>query len=198
MMRHAMVSLLILFSLLLPSCTDSRPPVESGTPTPVQGASPRIGPALFDGLNAREALALANKWGTTTPEVQSFVDTEAVKVTFKKSGKTVEIPLPNDQLVVAFAPYISKTHPCQIHYMSGCQGELIETTVKVTATAADGTILLDEEITTMKNGFLELWLPRNQEIMVTREALGRNAEGRIGTFPRSTTCITTFQLPYPD
>jgi predicted small secreted protein len=193
-MRHAIVSLLILFSLLLASCSDSRRPVGGDAPSPMRSASTRIGPGLLDGLNAREALALANKWGTSTPEVQSFVDTEGVKVTFKKSGKTVEVALPKDQLVVAFAPYISKTHPCEVHYMSGCQGELVETPVKVTATVADGTVLLDEEITTMKNGFLELWLPRNQEITVTMEALGRKAEGRIGTFSHSNTCITTFQL----
>lgn len=194
MMRHATVSLLILFSLLLASCGDSRRPVGGDAPTPARSASPRIGPELLEGLNARKALALANKWGTGTPEVESFVDTEAVNVTFKKSGKTVEIPLPADQLVVAFAPYISKTHPCETHYMSGCQGELIETPVKVTATLADGAVLLDEEITTMKNGFLELWLPRNQEITVTMEARGRKAAGTIGTFPDSNTCITTFQL----
>jgi hypothetical protein len=194
MMRHATVSLLILFSLLLASCGDSRRPVGGDAPTPARSASPRIGPELLEGLNARKALALANKWGTATPEVESFVDTEAVNVTFKKSGKTVEIPLPADQLVVAFAPYISKTHPCEIHYMSGCQGELIETPVKVTATLADGAVLLDEEITTMKNGFLELWLPRNQEITVTMEARGRKAAGTIGTFPDSNTCITTFHL----
>ena len=194
MMRHATVSLLILLSLLLASCADSSRPAGGDAPTPVHSASPRIGPELLEGLIAREALAMANKWGTATPEVQSFVDTEAVKVTFKKSGKTVEIPLPEEQLVVAFAPYISKTHPCEIHYMSGCQGELIEMPVKITATLEDGAVLLEQEITTMKNGFLELWLPRNQEITITMEALGRKAAGTIGTFPDSNTCITTFQL----
>jgi hypothetical protein len=194
MIRHAAVSLLILLSLLFVSCGENRRPVPAGAPTPVRSASPRIGPELLEGLDAREALILANKWGTSTPEVQSFVDTEAVKVTFKNSGKTVEVPLPNDQLVVAFAPYISNTHSCQIHYMSGCQGELVGTPVKVTATLPDGVVLFDQEISTMKNGFLELWLPRNQEIMVTMEALGRKTEGRIGTFSYSKTCITTFQL----
>jgi len=194
MIRHATVSLLILLSLLLASCAKNSRPVEGDAPVPMRSASPRIGPELLEDLDAREALALANKWGTVTPEVQSFVDTESIKVSFKSSGKTVEVPLPADQLVVAFAPYISKTHPCEIHYMSGCQGELIETPVKVTVTLADGAMLLDEKITTMKNGFLELWLPRNQEITVTMEALGRKAEGTIGTFPNSNTCITTFQL----
>jgi len=194
MIRHATVSLLILFSLLLASCADSRRTAGTDAPAAARSASPRIGPELLEGLSAREALALANKWGTATPEVQSFVDTEAVKVTFKKSGKTVEIPLPADRLVVAFAPYISKTHPCEIHYMSGCQGELIEMPVKVSATSADGAVLIEQEITTMENGFLELWLPRNQEITITMEALGRKAVGTIGTFPDSNTCITTFQL----
>jgi hypothetical protein len=194
MIHRAAILLLMLPSLLLVACADSRRPVGADAPSPVRSVSSRIGPKLLEGLNAREALALANKWGTATPEVESFVDTDAVKVTFKKSGKTVEVPLSDDQMVVAFAPYISKTHPCEIHYMSGCQGELIETKVKVTATLADGAVLIDEEITTMKNGFLELWLPRNQEIKVTMEALGRKAEGRIGTFPDSNTCITTLQL----
>ena len=194
MIHRAAILLLILLPLLLASCADSRRPAGGDAPTPVHSASPRIGPELLEALNAREALALANKWGTATPEVQSFVDTKAVKVAFKKSGKTVEIPLPADRLVVAFAPYISKTHPCEIHYMSGCQGELIEMPVKVSATSTDGAVLLDEEITTMKNGFLELWLPRNQEITITMEALGRKTAGTIGTFPDSNTCITTLQL----
>ena len=194
MIHRAAIILLILLSLLLASCADSKRSAGGDTPTPVRSTSTKIGPELLAGLNAREALALANKWGTSTPEVQSFVDTEAIKVTFKKSGETVEIPLPEDQLVIAFAPYIGETHPCEIHYMSGCQGELVEKRVKVTATLVDGAVILDKEITTMKNGFLELWLPRNQEITVTLEALGRKAEGTIGTFYDSNTCITTFQL----
>jgi hypothetical protein len=159
-----------------------------------KGVPSGIGPRALEGLDAREALALANRWGTHTPEVQSYVDTEAVKFTFKSSNRTVEVPLPEDRLVVAFAPYVAKTHPCEIHYMSGCQGELVETPVKVVATLPDGEILVDEEMETMVNGFLELWLPRNREITVSMEALGRKVLGTVGTYPDSNTCITTFQL----
>jgi hypothetical protein len=193
-MHHAALLPAILLSLFLASCAKDTRPAEVGPNPPARITSSGIGPQALQGLDARGALAQANKWGTATPEVQSYVDTQAVIITFKNSGKTVEVPLPEDQIVVAFAPYISKTHPCEIHYMSGCQGELVETTVKVTAILADGAALIEEEMTTMKNGFLELWLPRNQEITVTMEALGRKAEGTVGTFSNSNTCITTFQL----
>ena len=191
-MRHALLALLILLSLVLTSCAGGQAPCRPLRPSLTRSASPRIGPELLEGLDAREALALANEWGTTTPEVQSYVDTEAVKITFKNSGKTVEVPLPEDQIVVAFAPYISKTHPCEIHYMSGCQGELVATPVKVTATLSDGAVLLDEEMTTMKNGFLELWLPRNREITVTMEARGRRVEGQSAPFPTATPASRPF------
>ena len=193
-MRYATALLLVLGSLIIVGCADKRRPADAAPASSVRSNSSRISSKALEGLDAREALALANRWGTTTPEVQSYVDTKAVKVTFKNSGKSVEIPLPEDQMVVAFAPYIDKTHPCEIHYMSGCQGELVDTSVKVVASLSDGVVLIDKEITTMKNGFLELWLPRNKEITVTMEALGRRVEGKIGTFPDSNTCITTFQL----
>jgi hypothetical protein len=186
--------LLILSSFLLAGCAKEAPSDQITQRPAAASVTPGIDPDALLGLDAREALALANRWGTATKEVQSYVDTEAVKVTFKSSGKTVEIPLPEDQMVVAFAPYVSKTHPCQIHYMSGCQGELVDTTVAVTAVLPDGAMLIDQQMETMKNGFLELWLPRNQEVAVTLEALGRRAEGTVGTFSGSNTCITTFQL----
>ena len=60
--------------------------------------------------------------------------------------------------------------------------------------AADGTVLVDETITTMANGFLELWLPRNQEVRLSVQALGRSAHGLITTYGTSNTCVTTLQL----
>ena len=78
--------------------------------------------------------------------------------------------------------------------MSSCQGELAEITLYVMATDQDGDVLVDDIIATLRNGFFELWLPRNREIELRIEGLDREANGTIETFDDSKTCITTFQL----
>jgi len=78
--------------------------------------------------------------------------------------------------------------------MSSCQGELPETTFTVTAIDLNGNELFNGPITTLKNGFFELWLPRDLSIELTIQGMGKKANGRIGTFDQSKTCVTTFQL----
>jgi hypothetical protein len=78
--------------------------------------------------------------------------------------------------------------------MSSCQGELPDTTFDVSAVDQNGNTVFSGPITTLKNGFFELWLPRDRDIQLTVRGLGRKAEGRIATFADSRTCITTFQL----
>ena len=55
-------------------------------------------------------------------------------------------------------------------------------------------MLVDETITTLRNGFFELWLPRERRIVLHIEALNRKAIGMIETFDHSKTCVTTFRL----
>jgi len=78
--------------------------------------------------------------------------------------------------------------------MSSCQGELPEMKFAVKATDRDGNVLVDETIATLKNGFFELWLPRNRNIELTIQGDGRQVRGRIATFDSSRTCITNLQL----
>ncbi len=78
--------------------------------------------------------------------------------------------------------------------MSSCQGELAEKEFYVRAVDQDGKVLVDETITTLRNGFFELWLPRERRIALRIEALNRKAIGMIETFDRSKTCVTTFRL----
>ncbi len=148
---------------------------------------------LLEGLDAKEALALANRWQEGKSDVESFVTTEHIQFNFT-DGDRVTINLPEDRLVVAIAPYKEKTHSCKVHYMSGCQGELINFPVKVTARQLDGTVLIDKNMQTMSNGFIELWLPRDLEIRLTIDSHKGWSEGIIKTFSDSNTCITTFQL----
>jgi hypothetical protein len=78
--------------------------------------------------------------------------------------------------------------------MSSCKGELAENEFFVRAVDQDGRVLVDETITTLRNGFFELWLPRERRIELRIEALNRKASGMIETFDHSKTCVTTFRL----
>ena len=78
--------------------------------------------------------------------------------------------------------------------MSSCQGELPEMKFDVKATDQNGNVLVNETIVTLKNGFFELWLPRNRKIGLRVQGLNRTAKGIIKTFDDSKTCITTFRL----
>jgi hypothetical protein len=171
--------------LLLFGCRDMTKSVNIKTKKP--------SPQTVEGLSAKEALAQANIWKKSKAEVESFVTSEKIHFNFN-SGESVTVPLPTEEMVVALAPYRKDTHPCEVHYMSGCQGELVNFPVEVKAEGEDGTILIDTTMKTMHNGFIELWLPRGQEIIVTLESRKGRSQGKITTFSNSNTCITTLQL----
>jgi hypothetical protein len=78
--------------------------------------------------------------------------------------------------------------------MSSCQGELAEKAFYVTAVDQDGIALVNETVTTLRNGFFELWLPRKRLIDLRIQGFNRVAEGKITTYDASKTCVTTFRL----
>jgi hypoxanthine-guanine phosphoribosyltransferase len=63
----------------------------------------------FEKIDAVEAMAIANEWKWSQKDVKSFVN--AREVVFKFSdGKEQKIPLPQEKMLVAVAPYLRKTH----------------------------------------------------------------------------------------
>jgi len=78
--------------------------------------------------------------------------------------------------------------------MSSCQGELAEKAFAVRAVDQDGNILVDKTISSLRNGFFELWLPRDRKIRLRIEGMNRTGMGVIRTFDNSKTCVTTFRL----
>ena len=78
--------------------------------------------------------------------------------------------------------------------MSSCQGELAKQAFDVRAIDKKGDVLIEETITTLRNGFFQLWLPRNRKIVLRVKGLNRTAVGVIETYDNSKTCITTFRL----
>lgn len=108
-----------------------------------------------------------------------------------REGVEVVVPLPEDQMVVSVASYLAHTHPCAAHTMSSCQGELVEVPVQVKVSSQDGSIILDE-VMTLPNGFIDLWLPRDQVLYLQLHLDGYYARGVITTLVASNTCVTTF------
>jgi hypothetical protein len=64
---------------------------------------------LLNNVDAVQAMAIANDWNWSKKEIKSFVTTREVVFKFSKD-KTKKIPLPEDKMLVAVAPYINRTH----------------------------------------------------------------------------------------
>ena len=63
----------------------------------------------LDGLNAHQALALANQWYWEKQPVRTHITSKEVVFQFE-SGTVKKIPLPANEMMVAVAPFIDKTH----------------------------------------------------------------------------------------
>ena len=63
----------------------------------------------LDGLNAHQALALANQWHWEKQPVRTHVTSKEVVFQFE-SGTVKKIPLPPEEMMVAVAPFINRTH----------------------------------------------------------------------------------------
>lgn len=110
------------------------------------------------------------------------------------NGKETSMDLPGEEFFVSIAPFVEVTHPCAIHSLTGCQGELVEEEFYVHIQDEEGNVVVDETITSFANGFIDLWLPRDKTYQVKIEHDGKTAESQISTFEGDNTCITTMQL----
>ena len=102
--------------------------------------------------------------------------------------------IPKDKFYLSVAPYINQTHPCANHSLTGCQGEFINKKVKVKISDKNSKVIIDKEVTTYKNGFFGLWLPKNIEGTITVNYEGKSASTTITTYNNSETCLTTLKL----
>jgi len=102
--------------------------------------------------------------------------------------------LPDDEFFVSIAPFINETHPCDIHSLTGCQGELANEDVDLLIENSSGDVILNEKKQTEANGFIDLWLPRDDTFNVTITQDGKKTTSVISTFDGDNTCITDMQL----
>lgn len=78
--------------------------------------------------------------------------------------------------------------------MTGCQGEMVEEEFNVYIEDSEGNIIVDKTMTSLENGFIDFWLPRDRTYLVRIEHEGRMVESEISTFEEDATCITTMQF----
>ena len=125
-------------------------------------------------------------------EVTASITSHELVVT--DNGKETSFNLPSEEFFVSIAPFVEVTHECAIHSLTGCQGELVKKDFDVYIEDEEGNVVMDETIASLENGFIDLWLPRDQTYQVKIEYDGKTVESEISTFEGDNTCITTMQL----
>lgn len=138
---------------------------------------------------------MVHDFSTGNTTAQSASITSGQLIVTGDNSKEITYNLPEDEFFLSIAPYIDKTHPCAIHSLTGCQGEMTDEEFSVAIQDSEGNSVMDK--TTMKsqdNGFIDLWLPRDKTYHITVEHDGKTAESAISTFENDDTCIATMQL----
>ncbi len=168
-------------------------PTAPGATTGAVDVEALLGEYGFEGGSAEEVVAALDSTHADRDKGLAASVT-ADQVVLADQHRQVAMDVPEDRFYLAVAPYETTTHDCFHHSLSGCQGELVDTPVQVTVTAADGTVLVDGERTTYANGFVGLWLPADIEGSIEVEANGKTATADIATGADDPTCLTTLRL----
>lgn len=137
---------------------------------------------------------LVNEYTTGTIDNQSASITSQQLIVTNADKKQITYDLPKDEFFVSIAPYVENTHPCAIHSLTGCQGEITEGEFQVLVEDKDGSVILDQTVKSQSNGFIDLWLPRDKKYNITIEHDGKTAKSELSTFESDDTCVTTMQL----
>src|SRR5699024_2395274 len=110
------------------------------------------------------------------PDSASITSHELVGVA---DNKELGYELSVEKFFVSIAPFINETHECAVHSLTGCHGELVEEDFDVLITDSSGEVVVDETMTTEKNGFIDLWLPRDETFVVEMTQGSRTTEAKI-------------------
>ncbi|SDN73832.1 CueP family metal-binding protein [Alkalicoccus daliensis] len=130
--------------------------------------------------------------GTAAAHSASIDSHELVVKDDKNEGTHYD--LSEEDFFVSIAPYLNETHPCEIHSLTGCEGEMQEEDFYLSVIDMDGSTILEKDIQSLSNGFIDLWLPRDKIFEVTIEHKGKTVKKEISTFEGDNTCITDMQL----
>ncbi len=153
---------------------------------------------LQDGTTTNEATVdvkqLVEDYSLGKIQSQSASITSHQLIVTNSDKSQVTYDLPDEEFFVSIAPYVTGTHTCAIHSLTGCRGEMPDEAFQVHIIDETGNVVLNQSMKSYENGFLDLWLPRNQTYQVTITHDGRTQSSEISTYEGDDTCITTMQL----
>lgn len=147
-----------------------------------------------DGMNTADIKQLVQNYTVGDAEAASASITSSELIVTDENQEETVYDLPDDEFFVSIAPFVNETHECDVHSLTGCQGELVNEDVRVYVENSSGDVILEEEKQTEANGFIDLWLPREDTFNVTITQNGKETTSEISTFDGDNTCITNMQL----
>ncbi len=78
-------------------------------PTMANQGLDRSTQAILKGVDAKTALKIANQWRWSRNDIKSYIDTRDVVFKFP-NGKITKVTLPENEVMIAIAPYLNRTH----------------------------------------------------------------------------------------
>ncbi len=146
----------------------------------------------LDGMSGKEILTgIADGSVTVDGFGVSVYDDELVVIL---ENDRISVDMPEDEFYVSVAPYLNTTHECQFHSATGCRGEMKSESFFVEFIDNDGNVIISDNMTSLSNGFIDLWLPRNIEGTLTITQGDLSTSKIISTASGQPTCETTMQL----
>ena len=147
----------------------------------------------FSSLTPQEAVKQSQVWRSEGSDTKVIITPTTITAKFANQ-RAATVPL-DDEFFLSIAPWLTFTHPCSNHVPTGCTGELKEVSMMMTVKDVQtGETVMNGMVRTQKDGFIDLWLPRNKAFDVSFSYQGLMSTERLTTNNSSRTCITTMKL----
>ncbi len=199
-MKKSLVSLSLAALVALAGCSTPAPTAPAANQAKPAASAPAAGQSGdvlaavgLAGLSGKQIVDKLDQDPTARPlPLKASVRFDHVVV--GNGTSETKVPIEGDEFYLSIAPYAKQTHECFYHSLATCNGEMKAAPVHVKIVDDAGKVLVDEDATTYKNGFVGFWLPKNIKGQVTVTADGKTGTVPFGTGPEDATCLTTLQV----
>jgi hypothetical protein len=99
-----------------------------------------------------------------------------------------------DMFWLSVGPYQNNTHSCVNHNVLSCEAEFKGKNIIFHIKSQDSSFEMNGSGFTTSQGWLDLYLPKNQKYIAEFEVEGLKGSGILTTSPDSPTCISTIQV----